>query len=147
SLTSIGGEVHVVDAPAVRDAHAGLLAPGRRVVEVQPFVELRDHDRRLPVRREVEVVDVLYGDEGARLAGGRVDRRDPAGRYLVGADVDGAHVVAGHDVLGLRTSGKRGDDFEGLRVDDGDVVGDGVGHVHQLTVALHRIRQHVRPGF
>ena len=91
-------EIHVVDAEA--GGHGQRTAQGHRarLTEVEAPQALGDHDRRAPVRREVQVVGVHHPDRrAARASRGRVDRGQ--GVPALAVDVERVQVVRGRHVL------------------------------------------------
>ena len=71
----VGGEVHVVDARALRQRQRVPQPHRVRLAEVELPVRLGDDDRAPPVGGEVEVVRVEHADTAAGAPGARVDRR------------------------------------------------------------------------
>ena len=116
---------------------------GVRVAEDQLTVHRGHHDGVLAVGREVEVVRVVDLDGLAGLAGRGVDGREVVPPVVV--DPERLQVPGRHDVLRLHPHRNGLDDLVGLRVDDRDRVGAGVGDIDPRGEVLDLRRQPARP--
>ena len=150
-IGAVGRKIGVVDSGALRRVDVALQLHRVWIAEFESAHRLGDHDRRLAVRGEIEVVGIGHVDRLAELAGLRVDRHHvgmPAAIAI--ADVSRypqcLQVPRRHDVLRARNRGQALDDLEGLGVDDVDLAGREIGRIDARQMARDGGAEHPRAG-